>query len=294
MSLRSKHLKIVGAVGAAALTVGSLASPALAAGELSAEATYSCFNDAIQPDTTFTVDMPSTTSLVAGQKVKSAASANVVLGPLATNFLRSQGWDHFKGNVKAKSPSKTLGMDMSVPSTPVGPASGQTNVSASGVVVLDYPAAGTYTLKAGNFTANLRGFDASNDPLGPPTPVACVSPNDGSTVLKDSGDQSVTITVKKDKSKTQTTAGFAAKKHKATGKAKVKGAKYGLPGTGKVKFILKKGTKTVASKKGKLNKKGVAKVVFKNVKAKGKYSIVAKFGGDKGLKKSSGNDTFKV
>ncbi len=296
MSVRSKHLKIVGAAGAAALTVGALSAPALSApGDLTATATYSCLNGAINATGDFTVAPPSTTSLVAGQKVTSAATLHVVLPKGATNLLiNTLGWDHFKGTVHAKVPNKKLGMNLTVPNTAVGAtASDPTPADATGNAILDYPAAGTFTLRAGNFTATLQGFK-NGSKVGKPTDVACVAPSGDSTILKDGSDASTTITVVKDTSKTATTAKYAAKKHKATGTAKVKGANYGLPGTGKVKFTLKKGTKTVASKKGKLNKKGVASVSFKNISKKGKYSISAKFGGDQGLKGSKGKDTFKV
>ena len=62
----------------------------------------------------------------------------------------------------------------------------------------------------------------------------------------------------------------------------------------KVKFTLIKGTHTVMSMTGKVNNKGIAKVVFKSVKKKGKYSITAKYSGSSSLKASSGKDTFKV
>jgi hypothetical protein len=294
MTLRSKHLKIVGAAGAAALTVGALSAPALSApGDLTATATYSCINGATTPVAEFTMAPPSTTDLVAGQKITSAATVNVVLPPGATNLILTQfGWDHFKGNVKAASPSKTLGLNLTVPMTEVGAPDTPTPAEATGNAILQYPAAGTFTLKAGDFTANLQGFK-NGSKLGKPAAVACEAPTGDSIVLKDGSDASTTITVVKDKSKTTTTAKYASKTHKATGVAKVKGKQFSLPGTGKVKFILKKGTKTVASKSGKL-KKGVAKVNFKNVSKKGKYSITAKFAGDKGLKGSSGKDTFTV
>ncbi len=60
-----------------------------------------------------------------------------------------------------------------------------------------------------------------------------------------------------------------------------------------MKFTLKKGSKTVKSITAKL-KKGKATAAFKHVKAKGSYSIIAKFKGDAGLKGSSGKATFKV
>ena len=88
MSVRSKHLKIVGAAGAAALTVGALSAPALSApGDLTATATYSCLNGAINATGDFTVAPPSTTSLVAGQKVTSAATLHVVLPILRPTIL---------------------------------------------------------------------------------------------------------------------------------------------------------------------------------------------------------------
>ena len=55
-----------------------------------------------------------------------------------------------------------------------------------------------------------------------------------------------------------------------------------------------KGTKVLTSKLGKLSGKGTATVAFKDVKKAGKYTIKAKFGGDAGLKASSGKDTFTV
>jgi hypothetical protein len=299
MSLRSKHLRIVGAAGAAALTVGALSAPALSApGDLTAHVAYSCFNGGVNATGDFAVAPPSTTSHVAGQKVKPSAAMTMTLPPGATHLLLvTLGWDSFKGTVHQKAPDKHLGLDLNVPMTDVGTPQGTdgtpTPAEATGDAILDYPAAGTFTLQAGNFTATLQGFK-NGSKVGDPVDVACVAPTDGTTVLKDSSDASTTITVVKDKSKTATTAKYAAKKHKASGTAKVKGAKFGLPGTGKVKFTLKKGTKTLASKSGKLNKKGVASVSFKNISKKGKYSISAKFGGDKGLKGSSGKDTFKI
>jgi hypothetical protein len=69
---------------------------------------------------------------------------------------------------------------------------------------------------------------------------------------------------------------------------------FGLKVTGKVKFILKKGTHKIKTMKDKLNKKGVAKVKFSGVKKPGKYSITAKYGGSANMKGSSDKATFKV
>ncbi len=102
-----------------------------------------------------------------------------------------------------------------------------------------------------------------------------------------------TITVSKDKTTTATSADYNATKNIATGKAKVK-SHFGLKPTGSVKFTLKKGTHKIKTLSGKLNKKGIAKVSFKGVKAKGKYSITGKYTGNKALKGSSGKATFAV
>ncbi len=92
---------------------------------------------------------------------------------------------------------------------------------------------------------------------------------------------------------TKASASYAAKSKVATGKAKVK-ARYGTVATGSVKFTLKKGTQKIKTISGKLNKKGIAKVAFKGVKAKAEYSIVEKYAGSSTLKGSSDKATFRV
>jgi hypothetical protein len=288
-----KHT-MLGAVGAGALVVVSIVGPASAAGEYtSTGVVYTCFGGAIHPPADFTVDAPATTTLVAGQKVKPAASMTVTLGPLATNQLRGLGWDHFTGVVSAPSPSQTLGAKINVPSTPVGPASGNTVATGSGTVTLDYPTAGTKTMRTGNFTATLTGFNASDVQVGNPVPIDCVAPTDGTTVLKDSLSNPLAITVAKDSSTTSVTAAYSKAHKKATGTAKVKGATYGLRGTGKVKFTLKRGTHKVATKTVSL-KKGAAKAVFAKVSKRGRYTISGSYLGSGGLKKSSDKAGFRI
>ncbi len=117
-------------------------------------------------------------------------------------------------------------------------------------------------------------------------PQHCTAPTDGTQTLG-------TVTVSKDKSKTTASGKYTAAKKSTSLTSKVKGAKFGLAGTGKVKFTIKKGTKTVGSASGTL-KKGVAKATVKKALAKGKYSVSAKFKGDDGLKGSSGKGSFTV
>ena len=119
----------------------------------------------------------------------------------------------------------------------------------------------------------------------------CLNPT-GPTHLQAAGVDQM-ITVSKDSSKTTAKASYSKARKKATGVAHVRGATFGLTGTGKVKFTLKRGTSKVATKTVSL-RKGAAKAVFKSVSKRGKYSITASYGGSAGLGKSSGKATFRV
>ena len=139
-------------------------------------------------------------------------------------------------------------------------------------------------MTAGASTAFIQGYTGATKANS--VTLDCTAPTDGSNKFG-------TIAVKKDGSKTTTKASYNAKKDVATGTAKVAGSKFKLAGTGKVKFTLKKGSKTIKSITASL-KKGKATAAFKKVKAKGSYTITASFKGDAGLKGSSGKASFKV
>jgi hypothetical protein len=274
MSVRT-HYKLLGLAGAAALTIGTIAAPALAAPQ---NLTYTCAT--LGPtDVTFDAGTLKTT-MVAGQTDKHAMSQvihlNAAQGALASGFGTT-----VSGKLTATGARSTMPFSMTIPSTTL-------NGGAQ-----DIPAAGTGTirpLKAGTWTVSLGSMGAAlvvSGGAGGNVPVSdsCTAPAGATKVLG-------TIAVSKDKSATATKASYNAKKDTATGTAKVKGH-FGLAGTGKVKFTLKKGTKTVKSMKVAL-KKGAAKAAFKKVKAPGKYKIVASFGGDAALKGSSGVAKFTV
>jgi hypothetical protein len=281
MSLRFTYLKVAGAVGAAALTIGGLTAPAFAATQ---DITYNCDQGAppLGPLDT-TIDPGSIpASLVAGQQVKRDVTLTIHLNTAQTAIAQSIGTS-VSGKVTSKG---TDALSLTFPDTPIPGTPGATmDVVATGKGAISSAKAGSIDVTTGRVSAALHLTGGAGGPVDAST--SCAQPNDGTQILG-------TVTVSKDASKTTTTASYNAKKDKATGKAKVKGKQFGLAGTGKVKFTLKKGTHKVASKSGTLNKKGVAKVSFKGVKKSGKYSISAKFGGDDGLKGSKGKDTFKV
>jgi hypothetical protein len=279
MSVRSRHLKLVGAVGAAALTVGALASPALAA--TTHDLTYNC---QILSSTDATLDagaIPAT--MTAGQVKKPATTVVVHLTALQTGTAGALG-THVQGSLKSPAKASQLGLDLTIPKTKINAGSAQ-DITASGKGKIAPTKAGTITLKAGDVAAKLHLTGGATGPTD--ADQTCTAPNGTTANLG-------TIKVSKDKSKTTPSGSYNAKKQKATVKAKVKGAQFGLAGTGKVKLILKKGSHVVGAKSGKLNKKGVASATISKKLAKGKYTVLAAFGGDKGLKPSSGKGTFKV
>ena len=310
--MSARTFKLIGAAGAAALTVGVMAGPAVAAGEETADVNYTCTTAlglTPAPTAHYAVDAPPAT-MVAGQTVKLATTGTITLDATTTaGVVGGFGWAKFDASIVTPTTGTTVGQNLTVPKTAMANGAGGTTVAPlSGNTIVRPTAAGTYTLKLGNLGAasglpagavTLNGYSAADAVLN--TAVfpdggsfgQCTN-NAGKTALVDSLAAPATVAVTKDKSKTTASAAYNAKKDKATGKAKVKGATYGLAGTGKVKFVLKKGTRTIAKATGKLNAKGIAKHVFSKVKKHGKYKIVASYGGSAGLKGSSDVARFTV
>lgn len=276
MTVSSKNLKLVGALSAAALTVGALGavSPALAAGH---DLTYGCTTGSPAPlgDTASTLDpgaIPAKMS--AGQSLKQAMSLVVHLSQAQTGLAQALGTS-VNGKVNASGP---LAFKLKIPDTAIPQTPGATmDVTASGK--------GTITAtKVGSFKVNAPTINATLNISGGTSPVTvtqtCTPPTDGTQTLG-------TVTVGKDKTKSKVSA--SAKGSKATVKDKVT-SRFGLKATGKVSFTLKKGSKTV---KGSAKiKKGVA--TFSKSLGAGKYSIVATYKGNKNLKGSTGKGSVTV
>jgi hypothetical protein len=299
MSLRSKHVKLIGAAGAAALTVGALASPALAAG--SASANYTCgtplgpahasavYNAATAPGT-----------MAVGQPL--ATSGTFTLDPATTALAMAPplGWSKVKGTLSTKPSGSNAGLKMSFPKTTLGAGPGGSTVAnATGSILAGSVVKDSFTFKLGDIgKVSLTGYKANGDKIGTVefpnsdgTFGRCMN-DAGTTTLRDGGNP-VTTALVKDKTKTAASADYNAKKNIATGKAKVK-SHFGLTPTGKVKFTLKKGTHKIKTISDKLNKKGKATAAFKGVKKAGKYSITAKYGGSSNMKGSDDKATFTV
>src|SRR4051794_22860913 len=93
--MSARTFKLIGAAGAAALTVGVMAGPATAAPVV---VNYSCFNGALTIP--ITMDLGSLPAkLTAGQTVKKAISnGNVHLNSDAVGVALLQGWDAVSGS----------------------------------------------------------------------------------------------------------------------------------------------------------------------------------------------------
>jgi hypothetical protein len=281
MSLRiTKNLKLTGAAGAAAaLALGTIAAPALAA---SHDLSYLC--DTLGP-TNATLDVgtiPAT--MVAGQTSTRTMHMVVHLDQTQTGAAQSFGTS-VNGKAVASGANNTFPFKLIIPDTAIPQTTGATmDVPANGPGTIRPLKAGTWTVTAGDMVAtlNLSGGVGGTQTLTP----NCLAPTDSTANFG-------TITVSKDKTKSAVSASYSKATKAAHGKAKVT-SHFGLKPTGKVKFTLKKGTHAIKSISSTLNKKGVAKATFKGVKAKGKYSIVGKYAGDHDLKGSHGSGTFTV
>jgi hypothetical protein len=275
MSVRTKHLKLVGVGSAVALTIGALASPALAAGH---DLTYTCSGTPgpLGPVAATLNPGKVPAKLTAGQSVKRAMTEVVHLDQTQTGTAQALGTS-VSGTIKAKGP---LAFKMIIPDTPIPATPGATmDVNAAGPGTITATKAGKFKVNAGPIDAVLNLTGGAGGPIT--ATQNCTAPTDGTKTLG-------TITVAKDK--TKTTEKATGGKGSVQASAKVK-SHFGLKATGKVKFTLTKGAKKV-SDSAKI-KKGVAKASFKGL-AKGKWSITAKYAGSKNLKGSSDKGSVTV
>lgn len=295
MNASRLSVKLLGAAGAAALAIGA------GVGAMPAEAapvtiSYDCAAGYAPLGVVMDLGTLPTT-MVAGQTVTQTIHDGVLHLPNQTvqALVGLLGYDNLAADVVSTSGTPYT---LTVPATDLPSAS----EAADPDLTVDIPATGAFTLTAttaghldvvaGAIAPTLHGSTAGV--AADPFPISCDAPTDGSQDLG-------SITVVKDASTTSTSAAYKAKNRTATLTAKVKGAKYGMAGTGKVTFTVKKGKKTVKTLRGVL-KNGVARASFKAPKnptkkkavVPVKYTVKAAFAGDSALKSSAGGSTFTV
>ncbi len=300
MSVRT-HYKLIGAAGAAALALGALAGPALAAAS-TASASYTCntqFGPAPPVGRLQRGSPPAT--LAVGQPL--ATTATITLDAGTTGLAQpALGWTSFNGTITT-APSATLaGLSLKVKKTTLGtggapvrpllPLPARPSRGPSSARSPSRWATWARWPSTGSTPRATKLGSASFPSPGPTGNGRCFNDAAGGTPLLAAGNP-VTVNVVKDTTKTAEKAKYSAKKNTATGIATVT-SRFGTPATGKVTFTLKKGTHKVKSVKGTLNKKGVASVAFKHVAKKGKYSITGKYAGSATLKGSADKAKFTV
>lgn len=301
MSLRSTHLKAIGAVGAAVLMVGATAGSALAA-DTTPTVAYTCATafGAATPSAVYTVTGGPTTMAV-GYPLMTSAAFTLDAGTtgLAETALH---WVKFDGTITTTPSATKVGQNLTIPKTTLGNNTttdpGATNATAKGWTYAGSSVTSSFTFVFGNLgKVVLNGYNAQGKKLGtivfPSSSFGqCknVAPT-GTTLMN--GVNPVTAKLVKDVTTTKEKVAYAAKAHTAKATATVT-SRYAVKPTGKVSFALKKGTKTLKTMTGTLSKTGVASVTFKGVKATGSYTVTAKYAGTSSLKGSSRKVGFTV
>lgn len=291
MSVRT-HYKLIAVASASALAIGTAAGAAVATGPSTATVQYSCttsFGPAT-PSASYTVsEAPAT--MAAGQPLATTAAFTLDSGTtgLATGVLH---WTSFSGTITTAPSATQAGLKLTIPKTTLGNgAGGSTNATATGKTLAG-TLPGPFTFLLGNLgRVTLNGFTGTTPAGSVVFPTAgsfgqCTNTAvGGTTPLQDATPANVTTTIVKDTTTTTASATYSARKDLATGIAKVR-SHFGLKPTGKVSFVLKRGTHKIAATRATLNTKAIAKAQFKGVKRPGRYTIIEKYLGNASLKAS--------
>jgi hypothetical protein len=176
-------------------------------------------------------------------------------------------------------------VDLTIPTTPAGATGTDVPLQATGVLapITAGTPGSTTTLAAGAQDVVMSLVTGTGTS---PFDVPCTPSTGQSTTLG-------TITSVKDGSHTSDRTAFSASKHAATSTATVKSAHGIVKATGKVTFVLKRGTRKVATVTKTLTS-GKAVALFKGVRTKGKYTVTATYAGSSTLKTSRATSSFTV
>lgn len=202
---------------------------------------------------------------------------------------------------------------LSVPTAPVVAAENATSTTA----VTISPSTGRYGLArtatvtvassdgtpTGNVSVNVAGLTKTAPLVGGAAKVVLPKLNAGSHTLVasyagDDSTQASSKTVKVAVSKASTSTKVSAVKVVKKGKKVTVSTKTAFPSgvskTGTVKFVIKRGSKTVAKGTAKVSSSGVATFAAKKLTKKGKYKVTATYAGSSNVSASSGKKSFVV
>jgi hypothetical protein len=291
MTMRQRRtLRAIAAGSALGLTAGTVAALGIA-GPAAARTTLDFDCTTLIGPQVFPVDLDTN----APAKLPTGSSKNPTVTALLTvpaslaDLMRGIGVTDLVGSVSSALTVDGTQRDvaMSIPKTGAGSA-GDAVLTATGKLgTITGGAPGSSTvIGASDQVVTIDLLNAAGDVVMGDVAIPC-TPVAGQDTTVD------TVEVVKAGSRTNAQATYKGRKDKAVGKAKVR-ASNGIGVNGKVKFVLKRGKKTVAKKTDGLNKRDIAKVTFKKIRRPGKYKVVAKYLGSDRLKTSKDVARFRV
>ncbi|MEO5854268.1 MAG: DUF6801 domain-containing protein [Nocardioides sp.] len=283
--------RLVGAVGAVALTGGALGvvAPAQAVTD---PMTYTCTSLAFTGAKQFTMvaDTDAPRRIAYGETVAPTATATITVPEDVTTSIRDVGMAKKvdgKADVAASVDGSSRPWTLAVPQTSVPPNGALTLFGTGSAGEFAGTKVGTiYDVAVRDFTATLNLYNANGTPATPPTAQV--------TCLLDPGQNAAVDTVKVVKD--QTTPAVKLLQTRQGAKAKVKvsvTAEHGLTPKGRIKAKLLRNGKVLQVKLLSL-REGQRKVTFIRLKDKGGYAVKAKYFVNQNFKGSSTTVSFTI
>jgi len=283
------RLRAIAATGVLALAAGS-ATVLGTAGAASAQTLSFDCNVPILGTQTFSANITSNApaQLPTGSSATPTVTTVLTVPASLADLMRSLlSADHVDGVIHSTALVNGVAqvVDLTVPLTAVGASGTDVPLSATGTLApITAGAPGTVTTVAAGAQDAALNLISAGSPSAFDVPC---TPSAGQTLTL------AKITSVKDTSRTRAKAAYSKAKHQAAVTVTVASTHGVVKPTGKVKLVLKRGSKKVASVTRTL-KSGKVANAFKNLRKAGSYKVTASYAGSSRLKASSGTVKFRV
>lgn len=280
------HVRRLASVAALALSAGVLVSSGTAQ-SATGDIDYSC---RITEDFSYTFKFDQNTTIApkiyAGKAYTYVYSAKTKFPEAGVFFARSLGVTSIKGAIDATVlvNGKPVAVRAPIPDTPVPSDTNEMQLIATGPILIKVPTPGAVVLKPSNIKFSVTARTASNPNLFTLNKGDCTMAPNTRTMNTSAAIKSPTAI---------TPAVVYNKATKKVAASATIARTSGVPTVGKVTFTLFKGTAklrsvvaTVAANK--------ASAAFLNVRAKGTYKVVMRYGGSSVLNPSTGVRSFTI
>jgi len=288
MTMRHRaSLRTIATGSVLGLTAGTVAVFGTAGTANAVPIGFDCTVPVLGPQT-FTTDLSTNApaQLPSGSKTTPTVTELLTVPASLADLMRGVlGIDEIAGRIvsQTKVNGAVVPTTLTIPRTDIGDA-GDAVLTATGPLgPITGGIPGPVTLQAGPQAVTMTLFDLEGDPAGTVFEIPC-TPAAGEALTFD------TISVVKATSRTVAEARYLAKKDKVTGQATVRST---ASPTGKVKFVLKRGSQKVATQT-KAVRNGKATVAFNRIRKTGKYTLVASYLGSARVKPSTDKAGFRV